>query len=179
MLKVLRSLRGTLQILSLSPESAKSMSADPAETLVFKMGEYAASIPRDRMYSTNHLWLQDGPGGFRVGFTAYSVRLLQDVYFLDWQVAAGTPVKKSTEIGQIESSKAVSALYPPGDGSIVRFNEQLLNDPSAINTDNYGQGWLYHFDTDQAFLSAERYVEHLAEKWEETQRIIKGQINEG
>lgn len=155
------------------------MFADQPSTLIFKMGEYSAKIPVDRMYSSNHLWLQPGPGGFRVGFTAYSVRLLQDVYFLDWQVAAGTVVGKKLEIGQIESSKAVSALYPPGDGRIAGFNEQLLNDPSAINTDNYGQGWLYEFETEQAYLSPEQYVEQLAEKWEETQRIIKGQINEG
>lgn len=143
------------------------------------MGEYSARIPRDRFYSENHLWLQEGPFGFRVGFTAYSVRLLQDVYFLDWEIDPKTNVQRKTEIGQIESSKAVSSLYPPCDGRVVAFNEELLNDPSAINTDGYGLGWLYDFETEHGFLTAEQYVDLLGTKWEETQRVIKGQINEG
>jgi glycine cleavage system H protein len=147
--------------------------------LVFMMGEYEARIPTDRMYCENHLWALEGPGGFRIGFTAYSVRLLQDVYFLDWDIEPRTPVKKKQEIGQIESSKAVSSLYPPAEGRILDFNELLLEDPSAINTDSYGQGWLYHFETECRFLSPEEYVELLGSKWEETQRVIKGQVNEG
>lgn len=150
-----------------------------SEHLVFMMGEFEARIPTDRMYCENHLWALEGPGGFRIGFTAYSVRLLQDVYFLDWDIDAHTPVKQKQEIGQIESSKAVSSLYPPAEGRVLDFNEHLLEDPSAINTDNYGQGWLYHFETECRFLSAEEYVELLGSKWEEAQRVIKGQVNEG
>ena len=150
-----------------------------SEVLVFKMGEYEARFPRDRQYARNHLWAQEGPGGFRIGFTAYSVRLLKDVYFLDWEVEAGTRVRQADEIGQIESSKAVSSLHPPADGRILNFNEGLLDDPSGINTDGYGAGWLYHFETEARFLSPEEYVDLLGTTWEETQRVIKGQVNEG
>jgi len=148
------------------------------EPLVFMMGEYAAKFPVDRQYSKNHMWLHEGPGGFRVGFTTYSVRLLQDVYFLDWSVDAYTKVKEGDEIGEIESSKAVSSLHPPGNGQVLDFNELLLDDPSAINADNYGSGWLYNFETESGFMSAEEYVEFLGSKWDETQRMIKGQINQ-
>ena len=62
----------------------------------FLMGKYEARIPTDRVYSDNHLWLQaDGePNQYRVGFTAYSVRLLQDVYFLEWSIDAHSAVHK-------------------------------------------------------------------------------------
>ena len=54
-----------------------------SEPLCFMMGLYKAVIPDDRHYTRRHLWLQEcGPGRYRVGFTAYSVRLLQDVYFM-------------------------------------------------------------------------------------------------
>ncbi len=155
------------------------MDSSRSDDLVFQMGEYRARIPRDRMYARNHHWVQPGPGGFRVGLTAFSVRLLQDVYFLDWSVDPQTPVKLKQEIGQVESSKAVSSLFPPSDGRILEFNSLLLDDPSTINTDGYGLGWLYHFDTDAAFMSPEEYVTFLGTKWDETQRMIKGQINEG
>lgn len=148
------------------------------DDLVFMMGQYAARIPTDRMYAENHVWLQPQSGISRVGFTAYSVRLLQDVYFLSWSIDPETSVRRKQEIGEIESSKAVSSLYVPGDGRVVRFNEALLNDPSAINTDNYGAGWLYEFETTADWMSPEQYVALLETGWEKTQQIIKGQMNE-
>jgi len=151
---------------------------DMADDLEFMMGKYAARIPGDRRFASNHLWLRPAGETFRVGFTAYSVRLLQDVYFLNWSIDPDTRVRLKQEIGEIESSKAVSTLYAPCDGRIVLFNEKLLNDPSLINTDNYENGWLYEFETDAELLSPVQYVELLAAGWEKTQQMIKGQMNE-
>ena len=148
-----------------------------AEDLVFMMGKFEARIPADRLYSDNHLWLQQFGDSYRVGFTAYSVRLLQDVYFLDWNVDPDTRVRQKQEIGEVESSKALSSLYAPFDGTLLEFNHTLLDDPSTINTDNYGIGWLYEFQTDAALLTPEQYVQLLDEGWEDTQRHLKGQIN--
>jgi len=53
----------------------------------------------------------------------------------------------------------------------------LLSDPSLINVDNYGRGWLYRFVTNADLLDAAAYVKHLESGWEETQRHLKGQIN--
>ena len=152
------------------------------ESLIFSMGKYEARIPADRRYSENHLWLQEiggQPGRFRIGFTAYSIRLLQDVYFLDWSIDPDTPVAKKQKIGEIESSKALSDLYAPAEGTVAAFNDAVLNDPSAINTDGYGSGWLYEFSTDATFLDATAYVEHLEAGWEKDQRYLKGQVNQG
>ncbi len=149
-----------------------------AEPLHFMMGQYKATIPVDRLYCRRHMWLQSaGSGSFAVGLTAYSVRLLQDVYFLEWSVDEGTVVKDRQEIGEVESSKAVSALYSPCAGEVVKFNERLLNDPSGINADNYGSGWLFEFRTDAELLTPQQYIAVLEAGWEETQRTIKGQMN--
>ena len=148
-----------------------------SDDLVFLMGKYEARIPGDRCYSKNHLWLQADEDGYRVGFTAYSVRLLQDVYFLDWTIDPDTDVAERQEIGQIESSKALSSLYAPLSGRVVDFNEELLDDPSAINTDNYGRGWLFRLQTKTQPLSATEYVALLDAGWEETQRMLKGQMH--
>jgi glycine cleavage system H protein len=148
------------------------------DELIFPMGKFEARIPIDRMYSENHLWLRPGESGYRVGLTAYSVRMLQDVYFLSWDLESDTNVRKKQEIGEIESSKAVSNLYAPYDGRIVRFNDAVLDDPSFINSDGYGSGWLYDFETQATPLSAGEYVELLESVWEQTQRTIKGQLND-
>ena len=148
-----------------------------ANDLVFMMGEYPAHIPVDRYYSTNHLWLKEVDTYYLVGLTAYSVRLLQDVYFLDWSIDSQTQVKAKQSIGEVESSKALSDLYAPAAGIILQFNDQLLDDPSFINTDGYGNGWLYQFQTDQELLSPEEYLQLLDEGWEKTQNMLKGQMN--
>jgi len=148
------------------------------EPLYFMMGQFKAVVPADRLYSRRHMWLLAvGEGKFRVGFTSYSVRLLQDVYFLEWTIDEDTVVKDKQEIGEVESSKAVSALYAPSAGVVTAFNETLLNDPSGINADNYGSGWLFDMRADTELLTPEEYVRVLEVGWDETQRTIKGQMN--
>ncbi len=143
------------------------------------MGLFPAEIPTDRHYARNHMWGHGDRTSWRFGFAAYAVRLLQDVYFLDWTVDAGTKLHLQQEIGNIESKKAESALYSPVAGTLVQFNAALLRDPSAINVDKYGAGWLFEMESDTAeLLSASQYLEHLAAVWEVTQRTIKGQLNE-
>ena len=148
------------------------------ESLYFMMGQFKAIIPTDRLYSHRHMWLQNQEADrYRVGFTAYSVRLLQDVYFLEWSIDPQTRVEDRQEVGEIESSKAVSTMFTPCPGKILEFNEALLNDPSGINADNYGTGWLFEMQLDAALLSAQDYIQVLEDGWDETQRTIKGQMN--
>ena len=149
-----------------------------SDHLVFMMGEFAAEFPIDRQYAQNHMWAKASGDVFQFGFTAYAVRLLQDVYFLDWTVDDGTPLKQRQEIGAIESKKAESDLFAPITGTLQRFNETLLADPSYINVDKYGRGWLFEMSGDGAgLMTAKQYVEHLESVWEVTQRTIKGQLH--
>jgi glycine cleavage system H protein len=149
--------------------------------LIFLMGKYEARFPVDRRYARNHLWMapvEGTTGRYRVGFTAYSVRLLRDIYFLDWAIGDGTPVEMKQEIGQIESSKAVSNMYAPANGTIVRFNQEVAVDPSPINADNYGRGWLFEMTSDERFLEPAEYLAHVAAGWDDAQRMIKKQVHE-
>ncbi len=149
-------------------------------SLTFMMGEYAADFPTDRHYARNHMWAQQvGDQFYRFGFAAYAVRLLQDVYFLDWDVAADTLLAAKQEIGQIESQKAEASLYAPMPGKLTQFNETLLKDPSAINVDKYGDGWLFELSgSGKELLNPNEYLAHLTAVWEVTQRTIKGQMNQ-
>ncbi|MEQ8788122.1 MAG: glycine cleavage system protein H [Pirellulaceae bacterium] len=151
-----------------------------SDSLVFMMGEFRAEFPTDRRYAKNHMWALDQGETLRFGFAAYAVRLLQDVYFLDWHVEPETQLKERQEIGFIESKKAESDLYAPLPGRLTRFNEELMADPSTINVDKYGAGWLFELEATNAdaLLTPEQYLEHLEGVWEVTQRTIKGQLNE-
>jgi glycine cleavage system H protein len=168
-----------------------------SDELVFFMGKFEARFPTDRKYAKNHMWAQRvdlSSGGFqppkrdpttsveplwKFGFAAYAVRLLQDVYFLDWTIDAGTALAERQPIGNIESSKAESELYAPVSGKLVEFNQELLTDPSGINVDKYGRGWLFSLTADgESLLSPDEYLVHLESAWKVAERTIKGQMNE-
>jgi glycine cleavage system H protein len=150
-----------------------------SESLTFMMGEFAAEFPTDRLYAKNHMWALPKEEGIRFGFSAYAVRLLQDVYFLDWSVEAPVQVKARQEIGSIESKKAESALYSPITGLLTELNSELMSDPSGINVDKYGSGWLFEIEgVRDALLTPEQYLVHLNGAWQIAQRTIKGQMNE-
>ncbi len=148
--------------------------------LTFLMGKHPAPLPGALRYCKNHMWCRpDGDGVHTLGFTSYAVRLMQDVYFLEWRVEPGLITAKQ-EIGFIETQKATSGLYAPLAGRVVKFNAALLDDPGTINVDPYGAGWLFAFAGEVAeTLDVDAYFAHLEAGWENTQRLIKGQINAG
>jgi glycine cleavage system H protein len=150
-----------------------------SESLTFMMGDFAAEFPTDRHYAKNHMWATRLENAVvRFGFSAYAVRLLQDIYFLEFGIEENSLLKDRQEFGNIESKKAESGLYAPMAGKVTKINEQLLNDPSGINIDKYGNGWLMEMQGDSSeMLSPSQYLEHLAKAWDIAQRTIKGQAN--
>ncbi|MGI9444679.1 MAG: glycine cleavage system protein H [Rubripirellula sp.] len=144
------------------------------------MGEFTAEFPRDRLYATNHMWASEiAVGVWRFGLTAYAVRLLQDVYFLDWEVEPSDAIGLRAQIGSIESKKAESDLYSPVAGSLSKINELTLDDPSLINAATYSDGWLIELATTDVdrLLDPDAYAQHLIDAWQVAQRTIKGQAN--
>jgi len=154
----------------------------PPELLAFMMGEHRATFPTDRLYASNHMWARPGEGQlYRFGLTAYAVRLLQDVYFLDWTVEPPTAITARQEIGAIESKKAESDLFAPVAGALTEINEEALDDPSVINVAPYQDGWLFSLRLASAavdeLMRPDAYLAHLDSAWEVAQRTIKGQVN--
>ncbi len=148
------------------------------EDRTFLMGKFPALLPGGLRYARNHMWARTEAARERFGFTAYAIRLMQDVYFLDWQVSPGARVLLLEQIGHIETSKAVSDLFAPTAGLMAGFNQALLDDPSGINVDGYGNGWLFEMETDGSeLMGVDEYYQFLADNWEKTQRLIKGKIN--
>ena len=150
-----------------------------SEWLTFMMGDFAAEFPTDRLYAKNHMWaIPKDNDVVRFGFSAYAVRLLQDIYFLEFGIEQDSELTNRQEFGNIESKKAESGLYAPMAGKVVQINEQVLKDPSGINVDKYGEGWLMEMQGDSSeMLSPSHYLEHLAKAWDVAQRTIKGQAN--
>jgi glycine cleavage system H protein len=158
--------------------------ADGEALPFFMMGEFKAVFPSGLKYTTNHMWATpvaangDAQSAWRFGLTSYAVRLLQDVYFLDWIVDPDSNITRRQHLGSIESKKAESDLYSPTAGLLVAYNQQVLSDPSVINVDIYSDGWLLEIApfSDVDLMDVDAYLKHLDQAWVVAQRTIKGQV---
>lgn len=102
---------------------------------------------------------------------------MQDVFFLEWCVNEGDRLAAKQQVGNVESSKATSDLFAPVAGTLLAINQETLKDPSLINSDGDERGWLFEMASDAAeSLDVRGYFEFLTATWENTQRILKGQI---
>ena len=104
----------------------------------------AALTPEDRRYTAEHEWVAESASGsgVRVGITHFAQDSLGDIVFVQLP-EAGTEVTAGEPLGEVESTKSVSEIYAPVSGKVVARNEDLDNDPSVVNTDPYGAGWLF------------------------------------
>jgi len=124
--------------------------------------------PEDLKYNAEHTWLrlEEADTG-RVGITDFAQRRLKEVVFVELP-EAGTAVTHMEPFGVIESVKATNDLYSPVSGEIVEVNSSLRDDPSAVNRDPYGDGWMVTIRLSRPvevdhLLSATQYVSEIGE----------------
>ena len=92
-------------------------------------------------YTAEHEWVLVDGDTATVGITAYAAEKLGDVVFVELP-AVGSDVASGTVVGEIESTKSVGELFAPVDGTVAAANEAVVNDPSLVNSDPFGEGWL-------------------------------------
>ena len=102
-----------------------------------------SAFPDGLRYTEEHEYLKatDEGGVYRVGITDYAQGELGDVVYVELPTV-GESFEKGATFGTIEAVKAVSDLYCPVAGEIVAVNESLEDDPSSVNSDPYGAGWM-------------------------------------
>ena len=126
-----------------------------------------ADLPANLMYTEEHEYLSptDEADVFTVGITDYAQGELGDIVFVELP-AAGETFEAGASFGTVEAVKAVSELYMPVTGEIVESNDALGDDPSLVNSDPYGAGWMIRIrvkDTAdvEGLLSPEDYADHI------------------
>jgi glycine cleavage system H protein len=100
------------------------------------------NVPDELLYTESHEWIKREGDKIRVGITDHAQAELTDVVFvelpkIDRQVQAKEP------IAVVESVKAASDIYAPIKGKVVEANKALESNPALINTDPFGEGWLF------------------------------------
>lgn len=127
-----------------------------------------ANIPTDALYTEEHEYLipTDEEGVYLVGITDYAQGELGDIVYVELPQEGETFKRKDT-FGTVEAVKAVSDLYCPVTGEILDSNSSLNDDPSKVNADPYGDGWMVKIRVDDpaeldALMGAEEYEKHIA-----------------
>ncbi|MET7295566.1 glycine cleavage system protein GcvH [Streptomyces griseoloalbus] len=123
------------------------------------------SNPQQLRYSKEHEWLSAAEDGVSaVGITEHAANALGDVVFVQLP-EVGDSVTAGETCGELESTKSVSDLYSPVSGEITEVNEDVVNDPSLVNSAPYEGGWLFKVrvtDEPADLLSAAEYDAHTA-----------------
>lgn len=99
-------------------------------------------FPDDLKYTDEHEWVRAGGESVRVGITDFAQDQLGDIVFVQLP-DVGTVVSAGDAIGELESTKSVSEVYAPVSGEITAVNEALNATPELVNSDAFGEGWLF------------------------------------
>ncbi len=127
--------------------------------------------PDDLYYNREHLWVRVQGNRGTVGITDHAQREMGEILFVDLPEES-SQVDKNDNFGSLESSKTVAELRCPLSGEIVSINKDLEEEPSLVNDDPYGNGWLVVLEMDdpgelEDMLNAADYEELLEQKDEE------------
>ena len=121
-----------------------------------------SNIPQELRYTQSHEWISTEPDGtVRIGISDHAQEALGDLVYVELP-PLGDHFDQGDSCAVVESVKAASDIYAPVSGEVVAINDALEDDPGAINSDPYGDGWLFSLklaDADEldGLLDAEAY----------------------
>ena len=127
-----------------------------------------SNIPSELKYATSHEWVRnEGDGTVTIGITEHAQGLLGDMVFVELP-DVGDQISTGDDVAVAESVKAASDIYAPISGEVVAVNEDLEDSPELLNSDAFGDGWLFKVKLDDAgelehLLDAEGYSNSIDE----------------
>jgi glycine cleavage system H protein len=107
------------------------------------------NVPDDLLYTESHEWVRRDGDKIRVGITDHAQAELTDVVYVELPKVGAMHERRST-IAVVESVKAASDIYAPVKGTVLEVNRSLETNPALINTDPYGEGWIYELQVEDA-----------------------------
>lgn len=99
------------------------------------------SSPADRRYSESHEWFLADGDLVTIGITTHATEALTDITYVEMK-SAGTTLAAGDSAGEVESVKTTSDIYTAVAGEVAETNQAVVDDPSLVNSDPYGDGWL-------------------------------------
>ena len=127
-----------------------------------------SNIPSELKYATSHEWVRlESDGTATIGITEHAQGLLGDMVFVELP-DVDDAVSTGDDVAVAESVKAASDIYAPVSGTVIEINEELEDSPELVNSDAFGEGWLFKVKLDDAgelesLLDAEGYANSIDE----------------
>ncbi len=100
------------------------------------------NVPDDLFYTESHEWVRREGENARVGITDHAQAELTDVVYVELP-KVGAEAEARGPIAVVESVKAASDIYAPVKGTVTEVNKALEANPALINTDPFGEGWIF------------------------------------
>ena len=107
------------------------------------------STPSDCRVSDTHEWFRVNGSTVTMGITQHAADALTDITYVEMK-SAGTAVSAGGTVGEVESVKTTSEIYSVAAGKIIEVNADAAKDPSLLNSDPYGKGWLVKIEVGDA-----------------------------
>ena len=107
------------------------------------------SSPADRRYSESHEWFLADGDLVTIGITTHATEALTDITYVEMK-PAGTALSAGDSAGEVESVKTTSDIYTAVAGEVAETNQGVVDDPSLVNSDPYGAGWLVQIELSDA-----------------------------
>ena len=99
------------------------------------------NVPTNLLYTSDHEWVSVVGNVATIGITDFAQGELGDIVFVEFPELNST-VEKGQSAGSIEAVKTVADLYMPISGTVIAVNENLDDNPEAVNDTPYGDGWM-------------------------------------
>jgi len=99
-------------------------------------------LPDELYYHKEHMWVKKEGDILRIGLDDFTQKLAGELSYIELP-EAGSEVSKDEVVGSYETGKWMGKIYAPVSGEILEVNEELEDEPSLINEDPYGKGWIF------------------------------------
>jgi len=124
------------------------------------------NVPADLRYAKTHEWIRVEGDTVTVGITDHAQAELTDIVYAE-PPKVGAEVKAGATAAVVESVKAASDIYSPLSGTVTESNADLSGNPALLNTDPFGQGWIYKMKASslaeiEALLTPEAYTAQIS-----------------
>jgi len=123
------------------------------------------NLPRNVLYTKDHEWMDTTGNTIRIGINDYAQDQLGEIVYVELP-QAGARLKKGDVFGTVESVKAVSEVFMPVGGEVIKINSSLADAPELVNSSSYDKGWMIEItlaDSDEikSLLDQETYLKYL------------------
>ncbi len=125
------------------------------------------NVPADLRYAKTHEWIRQENDVITVGITDHAQAELTDIVYAE-PPKVGAEVRAGATAAVVESVKAASDIYSPLSGTVTEVNDALTSNPALLNTDPFGQGWIFKMKASNpaeidALLTSEAYTAQIGQ----------------